>query len=132
MSEQHQLDRDNLPYHVDKLVQKPAIDAAWFFALDLRVGRIVEVNEFPQARQPAWQLQADFGPHVGMLQTSAKVTNYAAEELVGRHIVGAINIGTKRIAGFVSEFLLLGALQPDGTVNLLGVDGDLSPGAAIA
>lgn len=132
MAEQHQLDRNNLPYHIDKLPLKPAVAAESFFALDLRVGRVIDVEEFPQARQPAWRLRVDFGPHVGVLHTSAKVTNYSAAELAGRQVVGAINIGSKRIAGVVSEFLLLGALQADGTVSLLAVDGDLPPGSMIA
>lgn len=106
-----------------------------FFALDLRVGRVVDVEPFPEARVPAWKLTVDFGPAVGRLRTSAQITNYAEDELVGRLVVGAVNLGTKRIAGFESEFLVLGALEPDGTVHLLGVDdlgGGIEPGAPVA
>ncbi len=110
--------------------RKPDIGAA-FFDVDMRVGRILAVEEFPAARQPAWKLTADFGPDVGQLQTSAQITNYSREELVGRLVVGAINLGAKRIAGFRSEFLLLGGLEPDGTVHLLSVDG-VEPGAPVA
>lgn len=106
--------------------------AEGFFALDLRVGRVTEVEPFPEARKPAWKLTVDFGPTVGTLRTSAQVTNYSAEELVGRQVVGAINLGTRRIAGFTSEFLVLGGLQPDGTVQLLAPDADLPPGAPVA
>lgn len=111
--------------------RKADIGAEGFFALDLRVGRVVSVAPFPEARAPAWKLRVDFGPEVGELQTSAQVTNYTEEELVGRLVVGAINLGPKRIAGFRSEFLVLGGLEPDGTVHLLGVDG-VDPGAVVA
>lgn len=110
--------------------KKPDIGAA-FFDVDMRVGRILAVEDFPAARHPAWKLTVDFGPDVGDLQTSAQITNYSREELVGRLVVGAINLGAKRIAGFRSEFLVLGGLEPDGTVHLLSVDG-LKPGAPVA
>lgn len=111
--------------------RKPDVGADAFFALDLRVGRILDVEPFPEARRPAWKLTVDFGPEVGTLRTSAQITNYAAEELLGRLVVGAVNLGAKRIAGFRSEFLVLGGLEPDGTVHLLGVDG-VEPGAPVA
>ncbi len=110
--------------------RKPDIGAA-FFDVDMRVGRILAVQEFPEARHPAWKLTVDFGLEVGQLQTSAQITNYTREELVGRLVVGAINLGPKRIAGFRSEFLVLGGLDPDGTVHLLSVDG-VEPGAPVA
>jgi tRNA-binding protein len=111
--------------------RKPDVGADAFFALDLRVGRVLEVEAFPEARKPAWKLRVDFGPEVGVLQTSAQVTNYTADELVGRTVVGAVNLGTKRIAGFKSEFLILGGITPDGVVHLLAVD-DVSPGDPVA
>lgn len=110
---------------------KPDVSPDDFFALDLRVGRVVGVEPFPEARAPAWKLTVDFGPDVGVLRTSAQVTNYTAEELGGRLVVGAINLGAKRIAGFRSEFLVLGGLEPDGTVHLLSVNG-VEPGAPVA
>jgi tRNA-binding protein len=110
--------------------RKPDIGAA-FFDVDLRVGRILSVEDFPEARLPAWKLTVDFGAAVGQLRTSAQITNYSEQELVGRLVVGAINLGAKRIAGFRSEFLVLGGLEPDGTVHLLGVDG-VEPGAPVA
>ena len=112
--------------------RKPDVGADVFFALDLRVGRVIGVEPFPEARVPAWKVEVDFGPAVGALRTSAQVTNYPREELLGRTVVGAINLGSKRIAGFASEFLLLGGIEPDGTVQLLSVDGDLDPGAPVA
>ena len=128
----HQIDADRLPYAVDKLPRKEPVGAEGFFALDLRVGRVVAMQPFPEARKPAWKLTVDFGPLVGELRTSAQITNYTAEQLRGHLVVGAINLGDKRIAGFTSEFLVLGALEPDGTVRLLRVDDDVEPGAPVA
>ncbi|HWH32805.1 MAG TPA: hypothetical protein VNU01_09065 [Egibacteraceae bacterium] len=128
----HVVDPDGLPYAPEKLERKPVVGAEGFFALDLRAGRVVEVEEFPEARKPAWKLAVDFGPVVGLLRTSAQVTNYAREELVGRMVVGAINLGEKRIAGFTSQFLVLGTLRPDGTVDLLDVEPRTAPGAPVA
>jgi tRNA-binding protein len=121
----------NRPFEPASLSPKPEVRADTFFTLDLRVGRITEVEPFPEARNPAWRLKVDFGPAVGVLATSAHVTNYAEHELLGRVVIGAINLGTKRVAGFSSEFLVLGALEPDGTVRLLEVHG-VAPGAPVA
>lgn len=115
--------------------RKPDVSAAAFFALDLRVGRVTATEQFPEARVPALKLTVDFGPDVGVLRTSAQVTNYTEAELVGRLVVGAINLGARRIAGFRSEFLVLGGTAPDGTVHLLApddLDGAVGPGAPIA
>lgn len=98
----------------------------------MRVGQVLEVRPFPEARRPAWQLHVDFGPELGRRWTSAQVTSYTAEELVGRRVVGAINLGTRRIAGFASEFLLLGAVQTDGSVVLLDVEPSAALGSRIA
>ncbi len=120
------------PYAPDGLPLKEDIGANGFFAVDMRVGRIVEVQGFPQARKPSLKLTVDFGPVIGVLRTSAQVTNYTHDELVGRLVVGAVNLGARRIAGFRSEFLVLGAMEPDGTVRLLQVEPDVEPGAPIA
>ena len=103
-----------------------------FAALDMRVGIVREVRAFPEARKPAWQLRVDFGPELGELWTSAQVTNYDEDELLGRRVVGAVNLGTRRIAGFESRFLLLGAVQADRTVVLLDVADGAAPGSRIA
>ena len=129
---QHEVDPIKQPYAPEKLTRKEDVSADEFFALDLRTGQIVEVDDFPEARKPSYKLTVDFGPVVGRLATSAQITNYAKEELVGRMIVGAINLGTKRIAGFDGEFLILGSLDPDGTVRLLQLEEDVKPGAPIA
>jgi tRNA-binding protein len=125
-------DEKPLPYALDKLPKKDDIDAGGFFAVDMRVGRVLEVEDFPEARKPAWKLTVDFGPLVGTLRTSAQVKNYSKEDLEGRLVVGAVNLGEKRIAGFKSQFLVLGAMDPDGTVRLLRVEEDVEPGAPIA
>jgi tRNA-binding protein len=114
------------------LPAKPDVGADTFGSLDLRVGRVVDVEPFPEARDPAWKLTVDLGPVLGRRRTSAKITNYDVDELVGRQVVCAVNLGRKRIAGFVSEFLVLGGLAADGTVHLLEVDGELPPGAPVA
>ena len=128
----HVIDPDGLPYAPEQLSRKDDVGAEGFFALDLRAGRVVGVEPFPEARKPAWKLTVDFGPVIGELRTSAQITNYAADDLQGRLVVGAVNLGTKRIAGFTSEFLVLGALDPDGTVRLLQLEPDVRPGAPVA
>ncbi len=115
--------------------RKPDVGGAAFNEVDLRIGRVMAVEPFSQARTPAWKLTVDFGPDVGVLRTSAQVTNYTEAELVGRLVVGAINLGSRRIAGFRSEFLVLGGTAPDGTVHLLApddLDGAVGPGAPVA
>jgi tRNA-binding protein len=115
----------------DRHDRKPDVGFDAFAGLDLRVGRVLGVEAFPEARKAAWKLTVDFGP-AGVLRTSAQVTNYPAEALIGRQVVGAINLGNRRIAGFLSEFLVLGGLEPDGTVRLLAPDADLPPGSPVA
>jgi tRNA-binding protein len=110
---------------------KPEIGPEGFAALDLRVGRVVDVEPFPEARRPAYKLTVDFGD-LGHLRTSAQVTNYAPETLVGRDVIGAVNLGERRIAGFASQFLVLGGLEADGTVRLLQPDAPLPPGSPVA
>jgi tRNA-binding protein len=126
------LPEDSLAYDPASLPNKPDVGADAFFAVDMRVGRVIAVEDFPEARKPAYKIEADFGPVVGTLQTSAQITNYSKDELMGRLVVGALNLGAKRIAGFKSEFLVLGAMDPDGNVRLLRLEDDVQPGAPIA
>src|SRR5687767_13918488 len=115
------------------MLPRPQISPDEFFALDLRVGRVTAVEPFPEARKPAWKVTVDFGEDSGTRRTSAQITNYSRDELVGRLVVGAINLGTKRIAGFTSEFLVLGAIDPDGgTMHLLELPPGVEPGWSIA
>src|SRR5688572_23139497 len=129
---QHEIDSEKLIYSPEKLERKAEVGSDGFFAVDMRTGVVVDVDEFPEARKPSYKLKVDFGPVVGVLQTSAQITNYPREELLGRTVVGAINLGSKRIAGFKSEFLILGALDPDGTVRLLELPDGVQSGAPIA
>ena len=128
----HHIDGDALPYAPEKLERKPDVGAEGYAALDLRAGVVTAVEPFPEARKPAWRIEVDFGPVVGRLRSSAQITNYSEAELLGRTVIGAINLGRKRIAGFTSEFLVLGALDPDGTVRLLELPNGVAPGAPIA
>jgi tRNA-binding protein len=112
--------------------RKPHVGADDFFSIDLRAGRVVSVEDHVEARQPAYKLEVDFGPQVGVLRTSAQITNYSKDDLRGRLVAGAINLGTKRIAGFDSEFLILGAIEGDGTVKLVALEEDVTPGSPIA
>ena len=103
-----------------------------FEAVDMRVGRVVGVEEFPEARVPAWKLEIDFGPEIGRRRSSAQITHYAREELEGRLVVGVVNFPPKRIGPFLSEVLVLGALDDAKGVVLLRPDDEVSPGDRIA
>jgi tRNA-binding protein len=102
-----------------------------FQKLDMRVGRIVEVEEFPEARVPAWKLTIDFGAEVGTKRSSAQITHYAREDLLGRLVVAVVNFPPKRIAGFPSEVLVLGAIDSEKGVVLLKPDEDVELGDRI-
>ncbi len=128
----HRIDPAAQPYAPGTLTPRPQVTAAQLAAIDLRVGTVTHVAPFPAARDPAYQLTVDFGPVIGVRHTSAKITNYQPDALIGRQVVGALNLGTRRIAGFDSEFLVLGGLEPDGTVHLLAPDTPLPDGAPIA
>ena len=108
------------------------IDFDQFLAVDMRVGRIVEVEDFPEARKPAWKLRIDFGEEIGVKRSSAQITNYAREELEGRLVVAVVNFPPRQIGPVRSEVLVLGAVEEDGTVLILRPDGDATPGARIA
>ena len=108
------------------------IDFDQFLAVDMRVGRITAVDHFPEARKPAWRLTIDFGPELGTKRSSAQITNYAREELEGRLIVAVVNFPPRRIGPFSSEVLVLGALDEERGVILLGPDEEVALGARIA
>ena len=94
-----------------------------FEKVDLRSGTIVKVEPFPRAKKPAYKVWADFGSEIGVLQTSAQVTvRYTPESLVGRSIVGCVNLGEKNIAGFISQFLLVGFSDANGSICLVTVE----------
>jgi tRNA-binding protein len=103
-----------------------------FDAVDMRVGRIVSVEDFPEARVPAWKLDIDFGPELGRKRSSARIKNYTVDELEGSLVVAVVNFPPKQIGPVRSEVLVLGAVEPDGTVQLLRPDGDPPLGARVA
>jgi tRNA-binding protein len=103
-----------------------------FQKIDMRVGRVVSVEDFPEARQAAWKLELDFGPEIGLKRSSAQIKHYTREELDGRLVIGVVNFPPRRIAGFSSEVLVLGALDDQHGIVLLRPDRDCAPGDRIA
>lgn len=103
-----------------------------FFAIDMRVGTVLEAQPFPEARKPAIKLLIDFGPEIGQRRSSAQLTrHYTPEQLVGRQVIAAVNLGTRRIAGFTSEVLVLGAMPSPTEVVLLALDQPVVNGTRI-
>jgi tRNA-binding protein len=107
------------------------IEFEQFQAVDMRVGRVLAVDEFPEARKPAWKLTIDFGAEIGVKRSSAQITHYAPEELRGTLVVGVVNFPPRQIGRFFSEVLVLGALDPERGVVLLRPDRGVEPGARI-
>ena len=103
-----------------------------FEKVDMRVGRIVAVDDFPEARRPAWKLRIDFGPELGEKRSSAQITNYAREELEGRLVVAVVNFPPRQIGPVRSEVLVLGAVADGHPVLLLEPDEGSQPGDRIA
>lgn len=98
---------------------KPMISWDQFDAVELRVGTVLAVEPFPEARKPAYKITVDFGSEVGQLRTSAQVTAlYQPDDLIGRQVVGVVNFPVKRIGPMRSEFLLTGFYRDDGAVVL--------------
>ena len=89
-----------------------------FAAVDIRVGRIVEVEDFPEARRPAWKLRVDFGPEIGIKRSSAQIRNYERAELEGRMVLGVVNFPPRQIGPVRSEVLVLGTYSEDGVLLL--------------
>ena len=103
-----------------------------FFAIDIRVGTVVRSEAFPEARKPSLKLEIDFGPELGVRRSSAQLTtHYAPAQLVGRQVVGVVNIGERRIAGFTSQVLVLGAMPTPTEVVLLAPDHRVEDGTRI-
>lgn len=105
----------------------PEVSFDDFLAIDMRVGRIVEVEDFPEARRPAWRLRVDFGAEIGLKRSSAQITNYPREELEGRLVVGVVNFPPRQVGPVRSEVLVLGTYR-GGTVLLLSPEPDAQPG----
>jgi tRNA-binding protein len=107
------------------------IDFDQFLAVDMRVGRIVAVEDFPEARKPAWKLTIDFGPEIGVRRASAQITNYAREAVEGSRVVAVVNFPPRQIGPVRSEVLVLGASDAEGRIILLRPDADVPLGARI-
>ena len=102
-----------------------------FERIDMRVGRVVSVDDFPEARRPAWKVEVDFGPEIGTKRSSAQITNYEREELEGRLVVAVTNFPPRQVGPFVSEVLLLGVPDDGGRIILLRPDSDVPPGGRV-
>lgn len=103
-----------------------------FLKLDLRVGTVLKAEPFPEAKVPAIKMEIDFGENIGIKHTSAQITKrYTPEMMVGRQIVGVVNFPPRRIAGFMSEVLVLGGIPEKGDVVLLQPDVSLANGTPI-
>lgn len=103
-----------------------------FAAVELRCGTIVEVEDFPEARVPAYRIKADFGPEIGVRKSSAQITDlYTREELVGRQIIGVVNFPPKQIGPFRSEFLVAGFYRAGGEVVLAVPEREVPDGAKL-
>jgi|ERR1044071_5231783 tRNA-binding protein len=109
--------------------QAAPLSYAEFDRVDIRVGRIVEVLDFPEARKPAYKLRIDFGPLIGIRKSSAQVTkHYSKEDLLNRRVVAVVNFPPKQIGPFLSEVLTLGVPDQEGAVVLLVPERDVPIG----
>jgi tRNA-binding protein len=110
--------------------RKPDITYDQFSAVEMRVGRVLEVLPFPKARNPSWKVRVDLGP-LGEKWSSAQITNYTAEELVGTQVVCVCNFAPRNIAGFQSEVLILGVADANGKVIVLSPRSAVAPGERV-
>ena len=103
-----------------------------FLKVDIRVGRIIEVEAFPEARKPAWKLKIDFGNDIGVKKSSAQITDlYDAESLLGRQILAVVNFPPRQIGPFMSEVLTLGVSDAAGAIVLIKPDNEVKEGTRL-
>ena len=103
-----------------------------FLKVDIRVGRIIEVEAFPEAKKPAWKLKIDFGSDIGVKKSSAQITDlYDAESLLGRQILAVVNFPPRQIGPFMSEVLTLGVSDAAGAIVLIKPDNEVEEGARL-
>lgn len=111
----------------------PEINWSEFQKVELHIGTIVAVEAFPEARKPAWKLKVDFGAEIGMRHSSAQITDlYTSEELVGKQVLGVVNFPPKQIGPFMSECLVTGFTQTDGSVVLAVPERPVANGLRLA
>ena len=111
---------------------QPVIEWEDFLKVELRVGRVLSARPFPEARKPAYVLEVDFGPEIGIRKSSAQITaRYAVDALVGRLVVGVVNFPKKQIGPLMSECLVTGFHDADGHVALCTPDGDVPLGSTL-
>jgi tRNA-binding protein len=124
-------------YRINRFANKlitNKMDLTWneFERTDIRVGTIIDINDFPEARKPAYQLTIDFGAEIGVRKSSAQITKrYEKEDLLHRQIVAVVNFPKKQIGKFMSECLVLGAVGEEGDVILLAPDFKIENGLRI-
>ena len=102
-----------------------------FEKIDMRVGRIVSVDDFPEARKPAWKLEVDFGPEIGRRRSSAQIAHYPRDELEGRLVLAVVNFPPRQIGPVRSEVLVLGVPDDQGRVTLLAPSGEVPVGGRV-
>ncbi len=102
-----------------------------FDVIDMRVGRILRVEDFPEARKPAWKLLVAFGPEIGEKRSSAQIAHYSREELEGRLVLAVVNFPPRQIGPVLSEVLVLGVPDEDGRVILLRPDDEVPVGGRV-
>jgi tRNA-binding protein len=111
----------------DKVADEISFDD--FLKVDIRVGRVLRAEPFPEARKPAIKMWIDFGPEIGERKTSAQITaHYTPEDLIGRQVMGVVNFSPRQIGKFMSEVLVLGVSDATGGIVLLAPDQDVAPG----
>ncbi|MEO9875478.1 MAG: tRNA-binding protein [Anderseniella sp.] len=103
-----------------------------FMKVDIRIGTVVEVSDFPEARKPAYKLKIDFGDEIGMKKSSAQITvHYSREDLTGRKVAAVVNFPPRQIGPFMSEVLTLGFSDDNGDIVLVGIDKDAPNGSRL-
>lgn len=103
-----------------------------FFDLDIRVGKIIKVEDFEEAIKPAYKLEIDFGEAIGVKKSSAQITNYSKEDLLDRKVISVINLGEKQVGPFISQCLVLGSIAKNNEVLLLSPEPNAELGEKIS